>query len=155
MDAEWMAYLGAFPYLRSLNVAECHRINNSALWPLAGMTSLKELDLSRCKKVTDAGIKHLLSISHLEKLHLSRTGVTAGGIKLLSELKNLSTLDLGGLPVTDLVLNSLQVFTVPKQILSFSIVLLFCFALFADACLQIILIMLVVNLWFPALIVCT
>ncbi|KAJ8451138.1 hypothetical protein Cgig2_026947 [Carnegiea gigantea] len=111
VDAEWMAYLGAFPYLRSLNVAECHRVNNSTLWPLAGMTSLKELDLSRCTKVTDAGIKHLLSVSHLEKLYLSQTGVTAAGIKLLSELVNLSTLDLGGSPVTDLALNSLQVLT--------------------------------------------
>ncbi|KNA13231.1 hypothetical protein SOVF_118760 [Spinacia oleracea] len=108
VDAEWMAYLGAFSYLHSLNVAECYRINNPALWPLAGMTSLKQLDLSRCTKVTDAGIKHLLSISQLEKLHLSQTGVTADGIKLLPALRNLSTLDLGGLPVSDLALSSLQ-----------------------------------------------
>lgn len=37
VDAEWMAYLGAFSYLHSLNVAECYRINNPALWPLAGL----------------------------------------------------------------------------------------------------------------------
>lgn len=111
VDAEWMAYLGAFPYLRSLNVANCHRINNSALWPLAGSTSLKELDLSRCLKVTDAGIKHLLSVSQLQKLNLLQTGVTANGIKLLSALRNLSTLDLGGLPVSDQALSSFQVLT--------------------------------------------
>ena len=39
VDAEWMAYLGAFRYLRSLNLADCHRINNSALWSLVGMLS--------------------------------------------------------------------------------------------------------------------
>lgn len=74
-----------------------------------GMTCLKELDLSRCLKVTDAGIKHLVSISTLEKLWLSETGLTADGVALLSSLKNLSVLDLGGLLVTDLVLSSLQV----------------------------------------------
>lgn len=111
VDAEWMAYLGAFRYLRSLNVADCRRVTSSALWALTGMTCLKELDLSRCLKVTDAGMKHLLSISTLEKLWLSETGLTADGIALLSSLQNLSVLDLGGLPVTDLVLRSLQVLT--------------------------------------------
>ncbi|ESR52595.1 hypothetical protein KPL70_005715 [Citrus sinensis] len=111
VDAEWMAYLGAFRYLRSLNVADCRRVTSSALWALTGMTCLKELDLSRCLKVTDAGMKHLLSISTLEKLWLSETGLTADGIALLSSLQNLSVLDLSGLPVTDLVLRSLQVLT--------------------------------------------
>ncbi|KAH9719187.1 hypothetical protein KPL70_005715 [Citrus sinensis] len=106
-----MAYLGAFRYLRSLNVADCRRVTSSALWALTGMTCLKELDLSRCLKVTDAGMKHLLSISTLEKLWLSETGLTADGIALLSSLQNLSVLDLSGLPVTDLVLRSLQVLT--------------------------------------------
>ena len=76
---------------------------------VSGMSSLKELDLSRCVKITDAGIKHVVSISHLEKLHLSRTGVTADGIMELSKLLNLSTLDLGGLPVSDAALCSLTV----------------------------------------------
>jgi hypothetical protein len=74
-----------------------------------GMTSLKELDLSRCLKVTDAGIRHVISISTLEKLCISETGLTVKGIPLLSSLKNLSVLDLGGLPVTDQSLSSLQV----------------------------------------------
>ncbi|OMO79743.1 Leucine-rich repeat, cysteine-containing subtype [Corchorus capsularis] len=111
VDSEWMAYIGAFRYLRFLNLADCHRINNSALWPIVGMTCLKEVDLSRCIKVTDAGIRHLMSISTLEKLWISETGVTASGVALLSSLKNLSVLDLGGLPVTDTALNSLQALT--------------------------------------------
>lgn len=73
------------------------------------MTSLKELDLSRCLKVTDVGIQHIISISSLEKLYAPETGVTTNGIFLLSSLKNLSVLDLGGLPVTDQALSSLQV----------------------------------------------
>ncbi|CAK8579331.1 unnamed protein product [Lathyrus sativus] len=109
VDAEWMAYLGAFRHLRYLNIAECHRINSSALWPTAGMNSLKELDLSRCSKVNDAGINHIISIPNLEKLHISKTSVTAKGIKLLASLKLLSHLDLGGLPVDDEALASLQV----------------------------------------------
>uniref|UniRef100_A0A2P2KHE1 Uncharacterized protein MANES_02G010400 n=1 Tax=Rhizophora mucronata TaxID=61149 RepID=A0A2P2KHE1_RHIMU len=109
VDAEWMAYLGAFRYLRSLNLADCHRVTSSALWALAGMSSLKELDLSRCSKVNDAGVNHIVSISSLEMLRISETGVTAEGVKLVSLLINLSVLDLGGLPVDDAALSSLQV----------------------------------------------
>ncbi|CAN0908814.1 Internalin I [Linum grandiflorum] len=108
VDAEWMAYIGAFRYLRSLNLADCHRLNSSALWPLIGMTRLKEVDLSRCVKVTDDGIRHLVSISTLEVLRLSGTGLTEQGIMMLSTLGELLVLDLGDLPVTDRALTSLQ-----------------------------------------------
>ncbi|KAL2236704.1 uncharacterized protein LOC105179139 [Sesamum indicum] len=109
VDAEWMAYLGAFRYLRSIILADCNRINNSALWSITGMANLKEVDLSRCSKVTDAGIRHLLSVPALEKLCISETGVTADGVAGLASLTNLFMLDLGGLPVTDSALSSLQV----------------------------------------------
>ncbi|KAL0393670.1 UNVERIFIED_CONTAM: hypothetical protein Slati_4333200 [Sesamum latifolium] len=109
VDAEWMAYLGAFRYLRSIILADCNRINNSALWSITGMANLKEVDLSRCSKITDAGIRHLLSVPALEKLCISETGVTADGVAGLASLTNLFMLDLGGLPVTDSALSSLQV----------------------------------------------
>ncbi|KAK4262882.1 hypothetical protein QN277_028381 [Acacia crassicarpa] len=109
VDAEWMAYLGAFRHLRYLNVGGCHRITSSALWAITGMTSLQELNLSRCSKINDAAIKHILSLTNLEKLHVAETGVTAEGVKLLASLRALSVLDLGGLPVNDVALNSLQV----------------------------------------------
>ncbi|XP_076947319.1 uncharacterized protein LOC143619225 [Bidens hawaiensis] len=111
VDAEWMAYLGAFQYLNSLNLSDCHRINSSALWALSGIRHLKEVDLSRCSKVDDAGIKHLLSIQTIEILCISETSVTANGVTLLSSLKRLSKLDLGGLFTTDSALASLQVLT--------------------------------------------
>lgn len=111
VDAEWMAYLGAFHFLYSLNLSDCHRINSSALWSLSGMSYLKELDLSRCSKVNDAGIKHLLSIRTIETLCISETSVTTNGVTLLSSLKKLTKLDLGGLFITDIALESLQVLT--------------------------------------------
>ncbi|XP_042480346.1 internalin I isoform X2 [Macadamia integrifolia] len=111
VNAEWMAYLGAFRYLRTLNLADCQRINNSALWAITGMDSLQELNLSGCKRVTDAGIVHLLSIPNLKKLCISGTCLSAAGVTQLSSLKNMTILDLGGLPVTDLALCSLQVLT--------------------------------------------
>lgn len=132
-----MAYIGGFVNLYSLNLSDCPRINNSTIWPItgisssqssameayddekcrfglydfafSGLTCLKELDLSRCSKVTDAGIKHLQSVVNLEKLWISQTGVKEAGISLLTSLKKLSLLDLGGLPVTDHNLSSLQV----------------------------------------------
>lgn len=111
VDAEWMAYLGGFRYLRKLILADCNKISSSAIWPLAGMTTLKVMDLSRCSKITDAGIEHLLFIRSLEELYIPETGVTSKGISLLHSLKNLHALDLGGLPVTDLALSSLQALT--------------------------------------------
>lgn len=38
VDMEWMAYMGAFRYLRSLNIADCHRITSSALWAITGIS---------------------------------------------------------------------------------------------------------------------
>lgn len=75
-----------------------------------GIRHLKEVDLSRCSKVDDAGIKHLLSIQTIEILCISETSVSANGVTLLSSLKRLSKLDLGGLFTTDSALASLQVF---------------------------------------------
>lgn len=73
------------------------------------MSTLKELDLSRCSKITDAAIRNVISIESLEKLYLAETRVTADGVMLLSSLKNLCLLDLGGIPVTNEALSSLQV----------------------------------------------
>ncbi|KAJ0263400.1 Leucine-rich repeat [Hirschfeldia incana] len=111
VNGEWMAYIGGFVNLFSLNLSDCPRINNSTIWPITGLTCLKELDLSRCSKVTDAGMKHLQSVVNLEKLWISQTGVKEAGISLLASLKKLSLLDLGGLPVTDHNLSSLQILT--------------------------------------------
>ncbi|KAJ4899622.1 Leucine-rich repeat (LRR) family protein [Raphanus sativus] len=111
VNGEWMAYIGGFVNLYSLNLSDCPRINNSTIWPITGLTCLKELDLSRCSKVTDAGMKHLQSVVNLEKLWISQTGVKEAGISLLASLKKLSLLDLGGLPVTDHNLSSLQALT--------------------------------------------
>ncbi|XP_050943074.1 uncharacterized protein LOC103493092 isoform X3 [Cucumis melo] len=111
VDSEWMAYLGSFRYLQSLNVSNCHRLSSSGIWAISGMTTLRELNVSRCLKVTDAGIRHLLSIPTLEKLCIAETGITAHGVALISSLKTLVFLDLGGLPVTDQALSSLQVLT--------------------------------------------
>ncbi|XP_031473006.1 uncharacterized protein LOC116245655 [Nymphaea colorata] len=108
VDAEWMAYIGAYRSLRVLNLAECKGINNSSLWSITGMTCLRELNLSRCTKISNAGMQHLQYVQDLRKLSLSETAVTAAGITCLSSLVNLTFLDLGGLPITDASLGSLQ-----------------------------------------------
>jgi hypothetical protein len=60
--------------------------------------------------MSDAGIKHIASIDCLEKLHLSDTGLTDSGVILISALKNLQLLDLGGIHMTDKAFRSLQVY---------------------------------------------
>ncbi|KAF0924626.1 hypothetical protein E2562_010229 [Oryza meyeriana var. granulata] len=111
INAEWLAYLGSFRYLRVLKLADCKNVNSSAVWALSGMSTLKELDLSRCSKISDAGIKHIASIESLEKLHVSQTGLTDNGVMAISSLKNLHLLDLGGIRITDKAIRSLQVLT--------------------------------------------
>ncbi|XP_010445164.1 PREDICTED: uncharacterized protein LOC104727789 [Camelina sativa] len=37
INAEWMAYIGGFVNLLSLNLSDCLRINNSTLWPITGI----------------------------------------------------------------------------------------------------------------------
>lgn len=97
-------------WLRHLEfIDEDDIINIFYTFLVLGMTSLKELDLSRCSKITDAGLKHVLSIKNLEKLCISETRLTADGVILLSSLSNLRLLDVGGIPVTDKALSSLQV----------------------------------------------
>lgn len=116
VDTEWLAYLGAYRHLRLANLADCKAVNNSALWNLAGITTLEELDLSRCSRVTNAGLEHLLSLPNLKTLSISETGIKADGVARLSVLTSLMSLDLGGLPVTDLVVSSLQVLTQLHQL---------------------------------------
>ncbi|ERN12106.1 uncharacterized protein LOC18440312 isoform X1 [Amborella trichopoda] len=111
VDAEWMAYLGAYRYLRSLNLADCKRVTDFALWNISGLSSLQEVDLSRCSRITDKGIAHLLSIQNLQKLCLPETAVSSNGVHLLSSLRNLTYLDLGGIRVTDSALSSLATLT--------------------------------------------
>jgi hypothetical protein len=36
VDAEWLAYLGAFRYLRVLKMADCKNVNSAAVWALSG-----------------------------------------------------------------------------------------------------------------------
>ncbi|KAI4326827.1 hypothetical protein L6164_019357 [Bauhinia variegata] len=73
---------GSLSPFHCLNVADCHRINSSALWANTGMNTLQELNLSRCLKK---------------------------GSNFFFSLNNLSVLDMGGLPVNDMALSSLQV----------------------------------------------
>lgn len=116
VDTEWLAYLGAYRHLRHVNLADCKAVNNSAIWNLAGITTLEELDLSRCSRVTNAGLEHLLSLPNLKILSISETGIKADGMARLSVLTSLTSLDLGGLPVTDLVVSSLQALTQLHQL---------------------------------------
>ena len=37
VNGEWMAYIGGFVNLFSLNLSDCPRINNSTLWPITGI----------------------------------------------------------------------------------------------------------------------
>ena len=73
---------------------------------------MEDLDFARCKKVSDEGVYHIVSLARLKKLGLAETSVGEKGISRLSFLTSLTSLDLGGCPLTDLHLHSLQVSTI-------------------------------------------
>lgn len=52
---------------------------------------------------------HIVSLTQLKKLGLAETGVGTKGLAMLPVLTALNYLDLGGCPVTDAHLSSLQV----------------------------------------------
>lgn len=43
-----MAYLGAFHFLHSLNLADCYKVNSAALWAITGMISLSSAITLTC-----------------------------------------------------------------------------------------------------------
>lgn len=45
VDAEWLAYLGSFRYLRVLKLADCKNVTNHAVWALSGMSLKYILEL--------------------------------------------------------------------------------------------------------------
>ncbi|EFJ07955.1 hypothetical protein SELMODRAFT_132548 [Selaginella moellendorffii] len=111
VDAEWMAYIGGFRHLRVLKVESCKALNNSAIWHLSGKLhfSFERRLIDRCSKITNQGLEHILTLGKLKHLGLSETGIGEQGIGKLAVLRNLSHLDLGGLPVTDSHVSSLLV----------------------------------------------
>jgi Leucine-rich repeat (LRR) protein len=91
--------------LQALSVARGSRVERPAR-----TEDVIGLDLRDCRQVTDAGLKELTGMNNLQSLDLSNTGVTDAGLKQLSGFKNLNSLNLMGTVVTDAGLKDLAGF---------------------------------------------
>uniref|UniRef100_A0A6M2DPI0 F-box/LRR-repeat protein 15-like leucin rich repeat domain-containing protein n=1 Tax=Xenopsylla cheopis TaxID=163159 RepID=A0A6M2DPI0_XENCH len=91
-------------YLRALYIADCNIFTDSVLECLKTECSLlNELDIGGCK-VTDEGMKSLSSMAELSSLNISRTNVTDIGLKYLMSgviRKVLWELRMCSCPITD------------------------------------------------------
>src|SRR5438874_2136469 len=128
-----LKYLAGLKDLRrlqfSLHFLTDYNVNDKGVGLLAGLTQLRELrlaqsrvvapdltpfshlsslDLSDCSYFGDKGMKVVAQLKGLRRLYLRNTPVTDEGLANVSGLSQLEELDLYGVSVTDLGLESLR-----------------------------------------------
>eukprot|EP01120_Amphizonella_sp_Union-15-10_P006628 TRINITY_DN2161_c0_g1_i2.p1 TRINITY_DN2161_c0_g1~~TRINITY_DN2161_c0_g1_i2.p1 ORF type:complete len:287 (+),score=28.10 TRINITY_DN2161_c0_g1_i2:97-957(+) len=83
--------------LKSLKIYKCENLTDQGISTvLRSSTNLIQLNASQCTGFTDKGISLLSSHVKLERLFLSHCGLTSAGMIYLSNLTNLSVLDVSG-----------------------------------------------------------
>jgi Leucine-rich repeat (LRR) protein len=85
--------------LRQLDLSQCDLITDDGIGYLATVNYLEELSLGWCRSISDNGIEVLCKQVGREKLQtlcLARCQITDSGIRHLSNLKSLKSLDLNG-----------------------------------------------------------
>ncbi|GAQ91684.1 hypothetical protein KFL_008340040 [Klebsormidium nitens] len=108
VDATWLAYVGAYTHLRSLNLAACKNVTDASLWHLLGLSSLETLSLARCSRVTFVGLRHILPMTSLRSLDISETAVSPAGVNQLGVRTALTELRVGGIAIDGTTLQRLQ-----------------------------------------------
>ncbi len=86
--------------LRRLNLISTS-VEGPGLAHLRGMARLERLDLGANPELTDLGLAYLKGLTKLETLRLWDTNISDKGMELISELKQLRWLYLGGTTITD------------------------------------------------------
>lgn len=118
-DADLIYFLNKNPYIKLLNLPNCHNITKAGLAPLKGLhgltalslyngynlpdavlkhleglTQLTSLNLYNCRQITDAGLQHLARLTRLKFLNLEGTYLTGAGFQHLAHLTQLTELNL-------------------------------------------------------------
>jgi len=93
IDNKIIGALAGHPRLRVLNIALKSSVDQDGLAPLSSFVKLEDISLEG-SKVNDDSLEHLAKVKTIRKLRLRKTGITAAGIKKLTDLNDLELLDL-------------------------------------------------------------
>lgn len=92
--------VNAFPSLARLTSLTSLDLSQSDIDDIAmehistACINLRTLNVSGCQRITDMGISSISSIASLTELNVNRTNMTGEGMKYVSQMKPLQTLDL-------------------------------------------------------------
>lgn len=123
-----LSQLAAFPTINALSLIDCDGISGSGLSCLAALPVLAELDLTGCRSITSDGFQHLRQCDGLQSLALPSgfsdkdteylvtaiglrmlllrgTAITDAGLRTISLLTALETLDISDTRITDAGMN--------------------------------------------------
>jgi hypothetical protein len=113
---EEFKFLLGLPALENANLVECDGLNDESLVPIGRIAALKSLNLGDAQ-VTSAGIKSLSGLKNLETLDLGFTkDVGDAALPVLAKLPKLQVLGLGGTKITDAGIPLLASFKSLKEV---------------------------------------
>jgi internalin A len=88
------AACGACPALTSLNLNECAKVTNAAMWALRNLTTLTSLNIVWSTTIDDVGMLSLSTHPALTELNIGYTSVTDEGLRALANMPALTRLDV-------------------------------------------------------------
>lgn len=105
--SEGLASVGKMPKLVRLNLW-LTEVDDTGIESLAPLKALTHLNLDNVRGITDRSLNRISEMSELELLHLGGTSVTAAGLPRLYGLKNMKSLFVTRLGLTDQEVASLR-----------------------------------------------
>lgn len=99
LTGAYLDVLKALPRLKSLNLSNCHAVDNEGLQKIAAFEQLTSLNLEGVN-VTRKGLKAVCALSQLRTLRLSGRWLSDADLLQLQNLKQLESLRLDGFRVT-------------------------------------------------------
>jgi len=105
--SEGLASVGKMPKLVRLNLW-LTEVDDTGIESLAPLKALTHLNLDNVRGITDRSLSRISEMSELELLHLGGTSVTAAGLPRLYGLKNMKSLFVTRLGLTDQEVASLR-----------------------------------------------
>lgn len=107
-----LKHLASMKNLRALDLEVCDNVTDGACAVLGTMKHLKAIVIKKTAfeptRITDAGLKSLSQLSGLETLNLYGNNITDAGLACLRQMKRLRELDLSLLAITDSGLDHLK-----------------------------------------------
>ena len=105
--SEGLASVGKMPKLVRLNLW-LTEVDDAGIESLASLKALTHLNLDNVSGITDRSLDRISEMGELELLHLGGTSVTAAGLPRLYSLKNMKSLFVTRLGLTDQEVASLR-----------------------------------------------